>query len=58
MDEERYTITPKGIACMAMLQSGLVNSTNDPRIDGFWIIFEEGMKQHGYIVDSEGDDDE
>ena len=49
MEEERYVITPKGIATLALLQVGLVNSIEDPRINGFWTIFETNMKDKGYV---------
>lgn len=32
--EEKYVITPKGIATLAMLRTGLIQSTNDPRFEG------------------------
>ena len=48
-DEETYRITPKGIALFSMLQCGLINSIEDPRAEGFWILFETGMKKHEYI---------
>lgn len=49
MEEERYVLTPKGLALEAMLQTGLVTSADDPRVDGFWTIFEASMKRCGYV---------
>lgn len=47
--EEKYVITPKGIATLAMLRTGLIQSMNDPR-EGFWQLFESDMERLGYIV--------
>ena len=49
MKEETYRITPKGIATLAMMQTGLVEDMDDPRIDGFWTIFEAIMTENGYV---------
>jgi|GEM_PF-2858528 len=38
-DDAVYQLTPKGIACLALLRTGLVESIEDPRIDGFWELF-------------------
>lgn len=48
-DNVLYKITPKGIASVAMLQCGLINSIEDPRLEGFWTLFEAGMRNSGYI---------
>lgn len=53
-EEERYVIAPKGIAILAMLQCGLIQSMDDPRFEGFWTLFEGDMMRHGYIADVEG----
>lgn len=53
-DDARYVTTAKGIAVLAMLQCGLIQSMDDPRFEGFWRIFEQDMLKAGYIV--EGDD--
>lgn len=52
-NKEEYRLTPKGIAVIAMLQTGLVSDMDDPRIDGFWTIFEASMKRHGYVEEDE-----
>ena len=39
----RYQLTPKGVACLAMLHAGLVTSVDDPRIEGFWSMFLMGI---------------
>ena len=48
--EERYVITPKGIATLAMLRTGLIQNTDDPRFEGFWQLFESDMEKLGYVV--------
>lgn len=52
-DEELYVIAPKGIATLAMLRTGLIQSTDDPRFDGFWELFNSDMERLGYIARSE-----
>ena len=52
-EEERYVITPKGIAYLSLLQCGLVTDINDPRIEGFWTLFEYGMRTGGYIKEED-----
>lgn len=36
-----------------MLQTGLVSDMDDPRIDGFWTIFETIMRRNGYVEENE-----
>lgn len=48
-DNDRYELTPKGLALLAMMQTGLVEDMDDPRIDGFWTIFSVLMDRHGYV---------
>lgn len=52
-EEERYFASPKGLATLAMWQCGLIQSTDDPRFDGFWCIFEQRMIKANYIVRDE-----
>ena len=47
-DDTLYKVTPKGLACLAMLRTGLISSTNDPRLDGFWELFDADMAAAGY----------
>ena len=54
MEEAKYMIAPKGIAVLAMLQCGLIQSMDDPRFEGFWTLFEGDMMRLGYIADREG----
>ncbi len=56
-DDARYVLAPKGIATLSMLQSGIVTTWEDPRIDGFWTLFEQGMRQAGYVEDDEKEQD-
>lgn len=48
-EDEVYQITPKGIAVISLLQTGLASDIDDPRIDGFWSLFEQSMIRHGYV---------
>jgi len=47
--EETYKIAPKGCAALALLRCGLITNIDDPRIDGFWTIFEKLMKDNDYV---------
>lgn len=49
MNRDTYKLTPKGMAVLAMLQVGLVTTSDDPRIEGFWTIFEHNMINLGYV---------
>ena len=51
--EEFWRITPKGIACLALVDAGLVDDIMDNRIDDFWDIFVEGMMMHGYMKEED-----
>ena len=52
-DDAVYQLTPKGIACLALLRTGLVESIEDPRIDGFWELFQADMDALGYTQEVE-----
>lgn len=52
-DEEKYVITPKGIAVLALMECGLIDSTDDPRINGFWRCFDQEMMKAGYVATGE-----
>ena len=52
-DNAVYQLTPKGIACLALLRTGLVESIEDPRIDGFWELFQTDMDTLGYTQEVE-----
>lgn len=52
-DNAVYQLTPKGIACLALLRTGLVESIEDPRIDGFWELFQADMDALGYTQEVE-----
>lgn len=56
--QEAYKISPKGIAVMAMIRSGLIRSAADPRFLGFWELFESNMRKHGYASENSGECDE
>ena len=55
-DNVKYQITPKGIAALSLMRCGLVSGLDDPRIEGFWTLFEDGMKKSGYIVEEDEND--
>lgn len=56
-DNETYVITPKGIVSLCMVQCGLTDDINDPRIDGFFSMFESSMRTCGYIYEGDNDND-
>lgn len=43
-------ITPKGLACMAMLDSGIVGTVMDSRCDRFWELFCSYLNTNGYSL--------
>ncbi|MBQ6952127.1 MAG: hypothetical protein IJN44_11630 [Clostridia bacterium] len=43
-------VTPKGIACLAMKEAGIIASTSDPLVDTFWDKFVELLTRHGYSL--------
>lgn len=57
MEDEVFTLSPRGIASIAMLRAGLASSSEDPRIDGFWELFESMMRKHGYVSENEEESD-
>ena len=54
-DQAKDTLTPKGIATVCMLQSGLITSMDDQRFKGFWRMFCEDMERFGYLKNYEDD---
>lgn len=46
--DEAYTLTPKGCALAAAIDSGLIDDLYDEHFDVFWDIFVDLMKGHGY----------
>lgn len=54
--DESFCITPKGIAALTLVQTGLAFNIDDPRIDGFWMLFASRMEELGYV--EYPDDDE
>ncbi len=48
-EDVAFTITPKGIASLALRRCGLVQDYDDPRKEGFWALFQSAMKEHGYV---------
>ena len=54
-EEERYVITPKGIAYLSLMSSGI--KFTEPSFELFWNEFEAGMRKAGYITDDESNSD-
>ena len=52
-DIAMYQITPKDIAILSLLRCGLIDNMDDPKAEGFWILFENGMRTGGYIKEEE-----
>lgn len=50
-EEDIVVLTPKGIAAWDLLVLGMVDGLDDPKIDAFWTLFEEGMRKKGYITE-------
>lgn len=53
--EERYVITLKGLAYLALANSGI--KFTELSFEFFWNEFETSMRKAGYIVDDESDSD-
>lgn len=51
MEEERYVITPKGIAYLCLKNIG-IELTNS-QLNAYWILFEHYMRETGYLVEEE-----
>jgi hypothetical protein len=49
MEEERYVLTPKGIASICLNHIGV--ELTDSQLDAFWVLFEHYMRKHGYVED-------
>ena len=48
-NEERYVISPKGCAWLALKELGMLDNVSDTKFNAFWILFENYMKNAGYI---------
>ena len=53
--EERYVITLKGLAYLALANSGI--KFTELSFEFFWNEFETSMRKAGYITDDESDSD-
>lgn len=49
MEEERYVITPKGVAVLVLIKAGIYAEITDGQFELFWKEFAKGMKQAGYV---------
>lgn len=52
-NEEKYVITPKGCAWLALNQIGAFDYMTEGQFEAFWILFEDSMRKAGYIVDED-----
>ena len=52
-EDERYSLTPKGIFTIALADAGFIENYNDRRINTAWTIFELLMEKNGYIHSEE-----
>ena len=52
MSREVLHITPKGMAAVCMVESGLIKSIEDPRLERFWNLFVKSMLEHGYVQEA------
>lgn len=48
-EEVVYQLAPKGCAVAALMDAGLIETINDPRVDVFWEHFTAEMRKFGYI---------
>lgn len=59
MDEDvGYTLTPKGLACLALYDAGLIFDVMDERVDKFWDRFIQSLVDRNYLEyvdESEGE---
>lgn len=49
-------ISPKQLAALALIQTGMVGDLEDPRVDGFWELFYRSMSDCGYIIAREANE--
>lgn len=52
-EDTTYLLTVKGIISIAMIESGILDNIDDPRINGFYTLFENYMRKAGYVHDPE-----
>lgn len=51
-DDAIYQLTPKGIFTLALIDTGLVDTIEDKRINAAWTIFRLLMDKNGYISEN------
>ena len=49
MSDEKWTLSPKGCAVVALLDAEIINDIDDGRVNKFWRLFQSNMLKHGYI---------
>lgn len=55
-ENERWSLTPKGIFTVALTDAGFIENYNDRRINAAWTIFELLMEKNGYIHNEENEE--
>lgn len=50
LEGDYVTVTPKGLAWIALHAAGLVNSLSDPKFESFWDKFTAALAQNGYEI--------
>ena len=48
--EKSYSLTPKGIAWLALHEAGINVSVDEPAFHAFWDKFVELLARHGYSL--------
>ena len=51
-NEERWMLTPKGIAVVSLLEAELISDIDDVRAERFWEWFDALMTINGYVKEA------
>ena len=55
---DKWKLSPKGCAVVAMLDSQIIDDINDKRFNKFWRLFQSNMLKCGYVKLEEDDNNE
>lgn len=55
-DEERYVVTPKGLAWLAFCQCGIADKISESQFEGFWNLFISSMEKANYVTEGDAND--
>lgn len=55
---DKWKLSPKGCAIVAMLDSGIIDDIDDERVNKFWRLFQSDMLRCGYVKLEEDDNNE